>query len=145
MADQKLKGRLVRFPVLVDEISFEHGVYSLAANSSGSKIAVGTKGMIGLYHVQVLDGVKYLSHFASYASERAEPDESIFTDLAFTADDWLACTEFDGIAASDFWLDSNQRGFLERSEPGRARSLLALHGRSYSLSVKGHEVAVVSA
>jgi hypothetical protein len=56
----------MRVPVLVEEIKFEEGVSAMAASFAGDKIAVATKGILGVYELKRGDGKTRLSHLASF-------------------------------------------------------------------------------
>ena len=53
-------------PILIDEIWFEDGIHSVAANLDGDKIAVGTKGWLGVYEIRREGGRARLVHIASF-------------------------------------------------------------------------------
>jgi hypothetical protein len=126
-------------PLLVDELHVEDGIYSFAVNQQGTRIAIGTKGMIGIYQIEVLGGMKYLRHCASYQPEEEDREERVFTALAFTAQGRLVCTEFDGFSSQEFMLDADGHGMLEKLVPSRGRPLLALRGRLFRLMLTAHE------
>ena len=71
-------------PILIDEIKFEKGIYSMAANLDGDKIAVGTKGELGVYELR-RDGPKTgLSHIASF--EIPGKEDYAVTSVFFSPD-----------------------------------------------------------
>ena len=53
-------------PILIDEIKFEDGIHSIAASLEGDKIAIGTKGLLGVYELRRESGKMGLVHSASF-------------------------------------------------------------------------------
>jgi len=71
-------------PILIDKIKFEDGIHAMAASLDGDKIAVGTKGSLGVYELK-REGLKTgLNHLASFEI----PGEERFavTSVFFSAD-----------------------------------------------------------
>lgn len=71
-------------PKLAAEIHFEDGIFSLAASHSGDQVAVGSKGILGLYEVRRGDGETRFAHMASFVvpGEKSYP----ITDICFSSD-----------------------------------------------------------
>ena len=57
---------IAKTPRLIDEMHFDGGIYAFASSPDGQFIAVGSKGLLGLYLVKENSGAQGLSHFASF-------------------------------------------------------------------------------
>ncbi|NLF24519.1 MAG: hypothetical protein GX589_02530 [Deltaproteobacteria bacterium] len=53
-------------PILIDEIRFEDGIHAMAVNLDGDRIAVGTRGLLGVYELQQESGDTRLNCIAFY-------------------------------------------------------------------------------
>ena len=80
-------------PEFVDEIYFEEGISAVAASRDGAMIAVGTKGLLGLYRMEQRRGKGRLVHVASYVV----PDDADVNSIFFSGNgSRLSVTTEDG-------------------------------------------------
>jgi len=71
-------------PILIDEIRFDEGIHAVAASLDGDMIAVGTKGLLGVYELRREAGKVGLVHIASYVVPG--DGEYAVTSVFFSAD-----------------------------------------------------------
>jgi hypothetical protein len=119
---------------LLNQLPIDDGVYSFAVSPKEEKIAVGTRGMVGLYQVNSQHGVSYLKHVASFSSSEAPGEELAFVDLIFSADGLILTAVREDGSRVRLAVDTTVGGLMEEVKDSPANLVASYQGQELRYS-----------
>ena len=118
----------MNFKALMDELRIDEGVYSFAVSPNGRRVAVGTRGILGLYEIQPSAAGGRLSHVASYPSLDRSSDDLTFIGLAFTADGSSLQVVCEDGTELELEADEKTRGVMQETIAAKAVTVVRYRG-----------------